>query len=282
MEDGHNSPCRGHEDLGVLQGSLLGLWPRRKGSGPVQERRDGVIGKIFIVLISVLMSIWPFWAMTPAAGEPRWCPLCGMNLETFWKTNIRLTFADGTRTQTCSIFCATQIYGKRPAEIDRWEVVDYASHSFIEAQEAYWLIGSDIPGVMTAVSKIAFSSLDEAKKCQQTHGGTITPFDEALNRTLSNMAADREMIMARIAERAKVGKELAARHGCFRCHGEEGRGGSALGWNSPELAKKMDSRSKIKERIVKGSSGMPGYEGKIDERDLHSIALYIWSLRPLR
>jgi mono/diheme cytochrome c family protein len=134
---------------------------------------------------------------------------------------------------------------------------------------------------MTAVSKIAFSSIDEAKKCQQTHGGKVATFDEGLNRTLSDMAADREMIRTRMAERAKAGKELAAKHGCFRCHGEEGRGGSALGWNNPDLAKKMDSRIKIKERIVKGSSGMPGHEGKIDERDLHSITLYIWSLRPL-
>jgi hypothetical protein len=27
---------------------------------------------------------------------------------------------------------------------------------------------------------------------------------------------------------------------------------------------------------------MHGYEGKIDEKDLHSITLYIWSLRPMK
>jgi len=25
-----------------------------------------------------------------------------------------------------------------------------------------------------------------------------------------------------------------------------------------------------------------GYEGKMDEKDLHSITLYIWSLRPMK
>jgi hypothetical protein len=42
----------------------------------------------------------------------------------------------------------------------------------------------------------------------------------------------------------------------------------------------MDNRVKIKEAIIKGCQGMHGYEGKIDEKDLHSITLYIWSLRP--
>jgi hypothetical protein len=27
---------------------------------------------------------------------------------------------------------------------------------------------------------------------------------------------------------------------------------------------------------------MQSYEGKIDEKDLHSITLYIWSLRPMK
>jgi hypothetical protein len=44
----------------------------------------------------------------------------------------------------------------------------------------------------------------------------------------------------------------------------------------------MDTRIKIKEAITKGCQGMHGYEGKIDEKDLHSITLYTWSLRPTK
>ena len=203
-----------------------------------------------------------------------------MNLKMYHQTSNRLTYSDGTKDQTCSIFCAAQFYEKRPTEIERWEVVDYETKGWIDARKAVWLIGGDIPGVMTAISKLAFLKMDDAKKYQQKHGGTIGTFDDALNRTLSDMGSDRKMIMAKVAERVKEGKDLAGKYRCYKCHGEEGKGGTALGWNTPEFVKKIDTRVKIKEAVTKGCQGMHGYEGKIDEKDLHSIALYIWSLRP--
>jgi len=238
-----------------------------------------------IYLIAVVFIIlWINFLLSPSSNvkakeEPRWCPLCGMNLEMYHQTSNRVTFSDGLKVQTCSIFCAAQFYEKRPTEIDRWEVVDYETKGWIDAKKAHWLIGSDIPGVMTAVSKIAFLSREDVPRYQKKHGGTIGTFDDALNRTLSDMGSDRKMIMARVAERAKMGKDLAGEKGCQKCHGEEGKGGSASGWNTSAFSKKMDNRVKIKEAITKGVPGMVGYEGKIDEKDLHSITLYVWSLR---
>jgi nitrous oxide reductase accessory protein NosL len=243
--------------------------------------------KKFYLITMVFIILWiSFFLALPfhieAKEEPRWCPLCGMNLKMYHQTNNRLTFFDKTQAQTCSIFCAAQIYEKKPTEIDRWEVVDYETKKWIDAKRARWLIESDIPGVMTAISKLAFLSLGDVQKYQKKHGGTISTFDDALNRTLSDMGSDKKMIMARVAERAKMGKDLAGEHECYKCHGEEGKGGSALGWGTLEFSKKMDNRVKIKEAITKGGSGMQGYEGKIDEKDLHSITLYIWSLRPMK
>jgi mono/diheme cytochrome c family protein len=241
--------------------------------------------KNFYLIAVVFIILWINFLLSPSSNvkakeEPRWCPLCGMSLKMYHQTSNRLTFSDGVKTQTCSIFCAAQIYEKRAAEIDRWEAVDYESKIFIDAKKAHWLIGSDIPGVMTVVSKIAFSKWDGAQKYQKDHGGNLGTFNDALNRTLSDMGSDRKMIMARVAERAKMGKDLAGKHGCYQCHGEEGKGGSASGWNTPAFLKKMDNRVKIKEAITKGVPGMAGYEGKIDEKDLHSVTLYVWSLRP--
>jgi nitrous oxide reductase accessory protein NosL len=235
-----------------------------------------MIGVLLLVFMLILFSTITW------AEEERWCPLCGMNLKMYHQTGNRLTFSDGSKIQTCSIFCAAQIYEKRAIEIDRWEVVDYETKIFSDAKKAHWLIGSDITGVMTAISKVAFLSVEDVKKYEKKHGGTIGTFDDALNRTLSDMGSDRKMIMARVAERTKMGKDLAGKHGCYKCHGEEGKGGSASGWGTLEFSKKMDNRVKIKEAITKGSSGMQGYEGKIDEKDLHSITLYIWSLRPMK
>jgi nitrous oxide reductase accessory protein NosL len=235
-----------------------------------------MIGVLLLVFMLILFSTITW------AEEERWCPLCGMNLKMYHQTGNRLTFSDGSKIQTCSIFCAAQIYEKRAIEIDRWEVVDYETKIFSDAKKAHWLIGSDITGVMTAISKVAFLSVEDVKKYEKKHGGTIGTFDDALNRTLSDMGSDRKMIMARVAERTKMGKDLAGKHGCYKCHGEEGKGGSASGWGTLEFSKKMDNRVKIKEAITKGCPGMQGYEGKIDEKDLHSITLYIWSLRPMK
>jgi nitrous oxide reductase accessory protein NosL len=242
--------------------------------------------KFYLITMSFIVLWFCFFLALPfnidAKEEPRWCPLCGMNLKMYHQTGNRLTFSDGSKIQTCSIFCAAQIYEKRATEIDRWEVVDYETKIFIDAKKAHWLIGSDITGVMTAISKVAFLSVEDVKKYEKKHGGTIGTFDDALNRTLSDMGSDRKMIMARVAERTKEGKDLAGKHECYKCHGEEGKGGTASGWNTQGFSKKMDNRVKIKEAITKGGSGMQGYEGEIDEKDLHSITLYIWSLRPIK
>ena len=238
------------------------------------------MGASFIILwLSLLLTLS---YDSDAKEEPQWCPLCGMNLKMYHQTNNRLAFFDGEKTQTYSIFCAAQFYEKRPTEIDRWEAVDCETKGWIDARKAHWLVGSDIPGVMTAISELAFLSVEDVKKYQKKHGGTIGTFDDALNRTLSDMGSDRKMIMASVAERTKMGKDLAGKHGCYKCHGEEGKRGSAPGWNTLGFSKKMDNRVKIKEAITKGGSGMQGYEGKIDEKDLHSITLYIWSLRPMK
>lgn len=226
------------------------------------------------------LSLLFFFGTLVRAEEPQWCPLCSMNLKMYHPTNNRLTLSDGKQIQTCSIFCAAQIYEKKAAEIETWAVVDYATKAFIDARRAAWVIESDVPGVMTAVSKLAFANRAEAQKFQQAHGGTVGTFDDALNRTLADMGSDRKMIMARVAEMAKTGRTLAEKNGCFTCHGPEGKGSTAGAFVTPDFARKMDNRIKIKEAILKGKPGMAGYQGKINEKELHALTLYLWTLRP--
>jgi len=202
-----------------------------------------------------------------------------MNLEMYKKTNHWLTFSDGSKVDYCSIHCASLVYKDRAAQIDRWEVVDYDSKTLIDARKAVFLIGSDLPGTMSPVSKLAFASLDVAKKYQKEHGGTIGSFDDALKRALDGLGEDLAMIKKNVARMSAMGKGLAAIQGCTRCHGEGGTGGEAVGWNTVEFAKRMDNRVKIKETILSGTHKMEGYQGKITEKELHAITLYIWSQR---
>lgn len=214
------------------------------------------------------------------AEEQKWCPLCSMNLKMFWKTSHWLTFSDGKRVGYCSIHCASKIYQKRPTEIDQWEVADYHTKTLINAHRAYFLMGSDLPGTMTPVSKLAFASQDVAKSYQREHGGTLGTLDDALERAIEGRGEDMALIKKKKAKMSAMGKKLAERHGCYGCHGDGGTGGTARAWNTREFADSMDSRVKIKQVILGGTQKMQGYQGKITEKELHAITIYVWTQRP--
>jgi hypothetical protein len=214
------------------------------------------------------------------AEEQKWCPLCSMDLKMFWRSSHWLTFADGTRTGYCSIHCACQVYGERPAHIDHWEAVGHDTQKLIDARTAPFLIGSSLPGTMTAVSKVAFASVEAAKGYQQQHGGQIGTFDDALKRSLDDLGSDKALIVQRVAKMTELGKGLAAKHGCYSCHGKDGTGGKAKAWNTVEFFRKMDSRVKIKNAITEGTPAMEGYGGNIPGQELHAITVYVWSQRP--
>jgi mono/diheme cytochrome c family protein len=232
---------------------------------------------------------WAIWTLVVALGlfvvvavqadEQKWCPLCSMNLKMFWKTSHWLTFSDGTKTGYCSIHCASIVYEDRATDIDHWEVADFDTQKLIDARKAHFLIGSDLPGTMTPVSKLAFASLDVANKYQKEHGGTVARLDDALKRALAGRGEDMEVIKKKKAKMAGMGQKLAGKHGCYSCHGQGGTGGTASAWNTEKFAKSMDSRVKIKEAIMKGTHNMAGYEGKIPEKELHAITIYIWTQR---
>ena len=227
---------------------------------------------------SIVFSVLLLFASADAA-EQKWCPLCSMNLKMFWKTSHWLAYSDGTHTGYCSIHCASKAYEKRATGIDRWEVADYDTKKLIDAHKAHFLIGSDLPGTMTPISKLAFASLDRATAYQKEHGGTIGLLDDALKQALEGREGDMALIKKKVVKVAKMGKKLVDKHGCTSCHGPGGAGGTAPSWTTEQFARKMDSRVMIKEKILAGGNGMEAYEGKITEKELHGIAVYIWSLR---
>ena len=234
--------------------------------------------KSFIVWTFVFVSGLCLLAAVHAE-EQKWCPLCSMNLKMFWKTSHWLTLSDGKTTGYCSIHCASKIYQKTPTDIDRWKVADYDMKTLINAQRAYFLIGSDLPGTMTPVSKLAFASLNVAKSYQKGHGGNIGSLDDALTRAIEGRGEDMALIKKKKAKMSAMGKKVAGKHGCYKCHGGGGAGGPAPAWNTQGFAERMDSRVKIKQVILGGTHKMNGYQGKITEKELHAITIYVWTRR---
>jgi nitrous oxide reductase accessory protein NosL len=106
------------------------------------------------------------------------CAICGMNLTKFYKTS-HIASHEGKEVQYCSIHCLEH-HLKDGAQVKNPEVVDVSSLKFIPVLEAYYVVGSDVRGTMSRVSKYAFKNLEDAKKFQKKHGGKIMDFQGAL------------------------------------------------------------------------------------------------------
>ncbi len=116
------------------------------------------------------------------------CKYCGMDRRKFDFSRMLLAQKDRSVSGTCSIHC-TAIdlalnYEKPPVFIG---VGDYVTRKLINAQDAYWVIGGDRPGVMSIRGKWAFEKRKDAADFVKEHGGTIRAFDDALQAAFEDM-----------------------------------------------------------------------------------------------
>lgn len=150
----------------------------------------------FILLVSLvtLMIVKPAHAHEDILKAPN-CPLCGMDREKFAHSRVYIRYSDNSVFGGCSIHCAAVEFSlnidKAPLSI---EVGDYDSKELIDAENAVWVIGGDLPGVMTRRAKWAFSSETAARKFIEKHGGAKADFDQVMEATYADMYADVKMI----------------------------------------------------------------------------------------
>jgi nitrous oxide reductase accessory protein NosL len=134
------------------------------------------------------------------------CPYCGMDRRQWHHSRHLIHFDDGRVDPTCSLHCAAISLS---LNIDLGPKAIYAAdfgsrepvRPMLEVAAAHYLIGSALPGTMTARSKMAFATKAAAQSAQQTQGGEIGGFDEALSAAYLDMAHDTAMIRRRRAER---------------------------------------------------------------------------------
>jgi nitrous oxide reductase accessory protein NosL len=107
-----------------------------------------------------------------------------MYLDEYASTVHVIVFMDGTRIETCSLACAAKIYVKEKARIKTILAADFLSEDLIDAEHAVYLEGSDIPGVMSYTSRIAFRTRAAAVVFKNKHGGKIVTFKAALRHQL--------------------------------------------------------------------------------------------------
>jgi len=162
--------------------------------------------KLIVTLVMALF-ILP-WSTAAGAGDiediPS-CQYCGMDRDKFGQTRMLIEYEEGSRIGVCSIHdAAVDLSQSISKTIKTIWVADYSSRKLIDAEQAAWVIGGDLPGVMSGTSRVAFAGKEAAAAFRKEHGGEIATFDEAIDDTYGEMWKDIKMIREKRAKMKKM------------------------------------------------------------------------------
>lgn len=146
------------------------------------------------------------------AKHPK-CPYCGMDRKQYHHSRHLVQYQDDLVDATCSLHCAALSLA---LNMDRGPKAIYAADfgatadpkPLVNVDNATYLIGSKLPGVMTKQSKVAFASKQAAEATKAEQGGELGDFDAALQAAYQSMASDTLMI-----RKKRAGKRQPAGHG---------------------------------------------------------------------
>ncbi|MEA1920017.1 MAG: nitrous oxide reductase accessory protein NosL [Campylobacterota bacterium] len=131
-----------------------------------------------------------------------YCPSCGMNLVKFYKTSHSLE-KNGLTHQYCSLHCLVE--ANPNSDLIKAKVVDLSTLKFINAHDAFYVIGSSKPGTMTLNSKYAFATEKDASSFAKANGGKIVNFHDAVEIASNDLAKNNKMINKKRAKASKKG-----------------------------------------------------------------------------
>ena len=138
------------------------------------------------------------------------CPYCGMDRKQYHHSRHLVHYQDDLVDATCSLHCAGLSLA---INLDRGPKAIYAADfgakddpkPLVNVDDATYLIGSKLPGVMTKQSKVAFASKTAAEAAKAEQGGELGNFDAALQAAYQSMAGDTMMIRKKRAEMRQHG-----------------------------------------------------------------------------
>ena len=145
----------------------------------------------------------------PLQGElnkyPR-CPYCGMDRAQYHHARHLVHYGDDLVDATCSIHCLAISLA---INLDREPKAIYAPDNagaeavkpLLNVDQATYLIGGKLPGVMTHRGKTSYGSREAALAAKEQHGGEIGDFAAALTASYADLAKDTLMIRRKREER---------------------------------------------------------------------------------
>ena len=139
--------------------------------------------------------------------DKMFCSVCGMTLPMFYRTNHAAKH-DGHDDQYCSITCEITDMIVNKKKMSDFRVVDNTTLKFIDANKAFFVVGSKKPGTMSMISKYAFGTKEAALKFQKENGGKLMDFKELVAMVKAKLQKDLEATKKKQAMMAKKGKMM--------------------------------------------------------------------------
>ncbi len=135
------------------------------------------------------------------------CPVCGMTLPMFYRTN-HAAKVGGQEHQYCSIHCMIEEAVKNGKEVVDPEVVDNTTLKFIDANKAFYVVGSSKPATMSMVSKYAFGTKSAAEAFTKKFGGKIMRYTQVAKMVKVNLKKEIMGVRKNQAKMAKMGMKI--------------------------------------------------------------------------
>ncbi|MBI4686868.1 MAG: nitrous oxide reductase accessory protein NosL [Nitrospirae bacterium] len=153
-------------------------------------RREATLISLALLAIAVfagtIFTAEKFNIEHPIKNPPKYtdkerCDNCGMDRNKWARTRYEFETSKG-KFHTCSIHCVAVMKMKLADTPKSVKAAEYLNpEKMFDADTAFYVIGSTAPGTMTAKSKIAFPSKEEAEKFSAKYGGTVGSFSDALS-----------------------------------------------------------------------------------------------------
>lgn len=136
------------------------------------------------------------------------CPYCGMDRRYNHRARMLIHYGNDAPDPLCSIHCgAISLAINLALDPKAIYVADNAAATdprpLIEVGKASFLVGSDLPGVMTWNSKVAYGSIEAAVAAQKVHGGRVLNFQDTLKVSFADLADDLDRMRKAREERRR-------------------------------------------------------------------------------
>jgi nitrous oxide reductase accessory protein NosL len=186
-----------------------------------------------------------------------WCPVCGMSIPMFYKTSHTSKIHNHQDRQYCSMRCLA-VDMQEHKDLNNIKVVDASTGKLIEAKSAFYVVGSDVAGTMSKISKLAFADKERAEDFNMEHGGKVVDFSSAIKMAQESLTSDIAMIESKKNKQIYPMGEKIFDKNC---------------------KKEMDLNLYLQINELKADLKNKKFCGDLKESELQPLSLYLWEVK---